>query len=138
MNAKGFTMQALSMSICLASCAAVAQEAMQDAEPALTDEKLTIPHMGFIYYGGTLHPDVADVYVPSVTWGDVEPKEGHFNWDFPNLHGLIEGARQRGKRVGLRIMTSFQGTEWPTPKWVCDLGVKKFPKIVTTPEEGSR
>lgn len=45
----------------------------QVIEPRLTDENLTNSPMGFICSDGAAHPDVADVYRPSVTWGDVEP-----------------------------------------------------------------
>ncbi|HOX38794.1 MAG TPA: DUF4832 domain-containing protein [Candidatus Brocadiia bacterium] len=105
------------------SCAAETQT----VHPSPTDARLVNPHMGFVYYGGNDHPDVADVYYPSVVWGDFEPEEGKFNWDGGGLGDFIRAARSRGKRVAFRIMPSFQGKEWATPKWVHDLGVKRFP-----------
>jgi hypothetical protein len=104
--------------------------------PRRVESKLTNPYMGFIYYGGSALPDIADVYYPTFVWSDFEPEEGKYVWNHPKLQERVEIARQRGKRVALRVCPSFQGTDYATPKWVYDLGVSRIK--IDKPEEEER
>jgi hypothetical protein len=118
--------------------AGVAVDDLQVVHPKTIESKLDNPHMGFIYYGGKLHPDIADVYYTSgLTWGELEPEEGKYIWD---LHappwGTLKAALARGKRVVIRVMPSFQNHPYATPKWVHDLGVKRFPGTKIQAEHG--
>jgi hypothetical protein len=103
--------------------------ANQKVMPEPTDEKLTNPHMGFIYYGGNEHPEMADVYYTSaLTWGHLEPEEGKYIWNLDDpAWNNARVAIERGKRVVVRVMPSFQNNPYATPKWVHDLGVRRFP-----------
>lgn len=102
----------------------------QIVRPVVCETKLTNPHMGFIYYGGTACPDIADIYYTAcLTWGALEPREGEYVWDLNHPEwATVKTALARGKRVGLRVMPSFQGYPYATPKWVHDLGVGRFPR----------
>jgi len=99
---------------------------VQRVVPKPIETHLSNPWMGFVYYGGRKHPELADVYYACATWGDLEPQEGKYAWDSPRWNGVIQAAIRRGKRVAIRVPTSWQNTEYPTPKWVFDLGVKRF------------
>lgn len=126
--------------LCLALALAASAAEPQVVHPETTDDKLSNPHMGFIYYGGTLHPDIADVYFTTgLTWGELEPREGQYVWDLnAPPWAAVRAALDRGKRVAIRIMPSFQDHPYATPKWVHDLGVKRFPATKIQQQHGQR
>jgi len=61
-----------------------------------------------------------------LNWGDIEFEEGRFNWSL--IDGRIETARQRGMRIGFRIMTTNAHSQgyYCSPKWLFDAGCKWF------------
>ena len=135
----GFTPLAISTLLLTLVCsiAASADEPIT-VRPERIEEKLTNPHMGFIYYGGLLHPEVADVYYTSaLTWGELEPEEGKYVWDLnAPPWANAKAALERGKRVAIRVMPSFQGHPYATPKWVHDLGVGRYPAAEIQEQHG--
>lgn len=106
--------------------------------PVDTGEALVNPGMGWTMhfysniptnYGSKLAPSdtlddfpgLSTVYL-RVPWAYLEPEEGKYNW------ALLDTPAQRwiskGKRIALRITTSENWMDWPTPEWVKEAGAK--------------
>jgi hypothetical protein len=66
-------------------------------------------------------PGLSTVYL-RVPWAYLEPEEGKYNW------AMLDTPAQRwiskGKRIALRITTSENWMDWPTPEWVKEAGAK--------------
>jgi len=59
-------------------------------------------------------------------WAEVEPEEGHYNWDC--IEAAISACKPRGAAVAMRVMTANAHTRgyYCSPKWLFDLGCKGF------------
>ncbi len=120
----------------VAALVSVAQGAT--VRPVDTGEALVNPGMGWTMhfysnipknYGSKLAPSdtlddfpgLSTVYL-RVPWAYLEPEEGKYNW------ALLDTPAQRwiskGKRIALRITTSENWMDWPTPEWVKEAGAK--------------
>jgi hypothetical protein len=120
----------------LAALVSAAQGAT--VRPVDTGEALVNPGMGWTMhfysnipknYGSKLAPSdtlddfpgLSTVYL-RVPWAYLEPEEGKYNW------ALLDTPAQRwiskGKRIALRITTSENWMDWPTPEWVKEAGAK--------------
>ena len=73
-------------------------------------------------------------------WADVEPEEGHYNWNY--IDDAIAACRPRGAAVAMRVMTANAHTRgyYCSPKWLFDLGCKGFDYTVggADPTSGGR
>lgn len=91
--------------------------------PQKRSDVLHNPGMGFVFYCGHVCgsniPAEADVlYTSNLTWGAVEPSPGTF--DFSGIQGILNTAKSSGRRIAIRLMTSFQNVDHPTPQWLTD------------------
>jgi hypothetical protein len=61
-----------------------------------------------------------------LNWGDIEPREGQFNWSL--FDDVIAACQPRGMRVAFRIMaTNAHSTGYYcSPKWLFDAGCRSF------------
>ncbi len=59
-------------------------------------------------------------------WVDVEPEEGHFNWNF--IDSRIAAAKAKGQTVAFRVMTANAHSKgfYTSPKWLFDAGCKGY------------
>ncbi|MDB4332642.1 MAG: beta-galactosidase [Akkermansiaceae bacterium] len=107
-------------------------------QPEDTGEALVNPGMGWTMhfysnipknYGSKLAPSdtlddfpgLSTVYL-RIPWTFIEPEEGKYNW------AILDTPAQRwiskGKRIALRITTSENWMDFPTPEWVKKAGAK--------------
>jgi len=93
--------------------------------PLEIDEVLYNPGMGFAdFHFGSGNPPPPGEYPPQTvayvrwTWDELEPAEGHYNFDLAD--NVIREAGKRGETLAFRIMSVYKGS---TPKWLLDKGV---------------
>ncbi|MGL6194606.1 MAG: DUF4832 domain-containing protein [Thermoguttaceae bacterium] len=107
------------------------------------------PGKGWILYGhADWHPqelvDLAMTGYERFSWGDIEPEEGVFRWEF--IDDFLKTWTDRGKQCAFGVMCANTHSKnfWTTPKWVFDAGAKysRFdlsdPKMATTGTPGEK
>lgn len=67
---------------------------------------------------------LADVLQVTLTWSEIEPVEGSYRWDVPKLAGALDAAKANGKKVTIRLATSWSDVARPIPEWLVANGVK--------------
>lgn len=94
-----------------------------------TSNPLRKPGSGFVFdtneHTKTI-PAEADVLQISITWFDVEPQQGVYDWNTPKIKHVLDAAVKCDRKVGLRIASSWSGYSIPIPKWLVDAGVPLF------------
>jgi hypothetical protein len=84
---------------------------------------------GIVEFGGTSSsaaldsPDALGINV-LVTWADLEPAEGVYDWSA--LDSALAAAHDKGKRVVPRVYTNSGDFEQATPSWVFDAGAQGY------------
>lgn len=114
--------------------------------PAYSTGAIVNPGKGWVLYGSAESQpkeilELASIGYTRYAWGDLEPKEGVYNWS--KIDKDIKSWSDRGGKYafGIRCASSTSSDFWISPKWVFDAGAKystfdlKDPKL---PTEGSK
>ncbi|MFC1736651.1 DUF4832 domain-containing protein [Candidatus Hydrogenedentota bacterium] len=104
---------------------------MVKMKPAVHDRHLRNPGMGQILYvreDTDSLPECVDVLYATLIWGDVEKSPGQYEFVSGQLKTALELAEKHDRMAAVRLVTSWQSTPYPIPKYLVDKGVKLFPK----------
>ena len=98
-------------------------------EYTLSDKSFGNPLMGYVPSAEekTVSEDVHLVYV-DITWKELEPKKGHYNWETIEESNQFKRWKKEGKQVVLRFLLDYPGksSHKDIPDWlgneISDLG----------------
>ena len=98
-------------------------------EYTLSDKSFGNPLMGYVPSAEekTVSEDVHLVYV-DITWKELEPKKGHYNWETIEESNQFKRLKKEGKQVVLRFLLDYPGksSHKDIPDWlgneISDLG----------------
>ena len=112
-------------------------------QPKLTQKAVVNPGKGWVSYGSVAKQpqkvlELISLGYKRYIWGEIEPKEGEYNWSI--IDNDIKEWAAVGKKFSFGIMCANTHSKefWTTPKWVFDAGAKyetfnlNSPKLVTT------
>ena len=98
-------------------------------EYTLSDKSFGNPLMGYVPSAEekTVSEDIHLVYV-DITWKELEPKKGHYNWETIEESNQFKRWKKEGKQVVLRFLLDYPGksSHKDIPNWlgneISDLG----------------
>lgn len=95
------------------------QKNTKEYEPS--DEAFGNPLMGYApcAWNAEVREDVSLLYM-DITWAELEPEEGQYNWEGIEKENQLERWREEGKHIVLRFVCDVPGSEthMDIPEWL--------------------
>lgn len=123
MKRKRWRLQAAGVIVLTALLAAgiwiFSQKNTKEYEPS--DEAFGNPLMGYApcAWNAEVREDVSLLYM-DITWAELEPEEGQYNWEGIEKENQLERWREEGKHIVLRFVCDVPGSEthMDIPEWL--------------------